>query len=58
MLTAVFAITTVICAIGWLSRHIGILAMVYYIESRGYKQPTDAEIKECAVWAAKKVLGK
>lgn len=47
MWTAIFAITTVICASGWLVKHIAALAIVYYIKNKGYKLPNDEEIREC-----------
>ena len=47
MWTAVFAITTIICAIGWLSRYISCMAILYYIAEKGYKLPNDDDITEC-----------
>lgn len=55
MWTAIFVITTVICAIGWLKRYISTLAILYYIEKKGYKLPNDEEIKECTQWVVKKL---
>ena len=56
MWTVFFAISTVICGIGWLLKHISVLALVYYIEKKGYTQPSDKEIKECTLWAAENFL--
>lgn len=47
MWTGVFMITTIICAIGWLSRYISCIAMIYYMTKKGYKLPSDEKIKEC-----------
>lgn len=47
MWTAVFAITTAICAIGWLVKHIAVMVIVYYIKTKGYKLPNDEEVREC-----------
>lgn len=47
MWTAIFIVTTVICAIGWLGRYISCTAMLYYMTKKGYKLPDDTEIKEC-----------
>ena len=58
MLTIFFALTTAVCAIGWLSRYISTCAMIYYIEKKGYTQPSDSEIKECTLWATKKIFKK
>lgn len=55
MWTAIFVITIVICAIGWLKRYISTLAILYYIEKKGYKLPNDEEIKECTQWVVKKL---
>ena len=54
MWTVVFAITTFVCGLGWLTQHISVLALVYYLTKKGYAQPTDSELKECTSWAAKK----
>lgn len=51
-----FMATTGICAVGWLIKHISVLALVYYIEKKGYTQPNNQEIRECTQWAAKKVF--
>lgn len=53
MWTAVFAITTIICAIGWLSRYISCMAILYYIAEKGYKLPNDDDIRECTHEAVK-----
>ena len=39
MITAVFVISTAICAVGWLTRSISCAALIYYIEKSGYKLP-------------------
>lgn len=55
MLTAIFMITTIVCAIGWLKRYISTLALLYYIEKKGYTYPSDSEIKECTQWVVNKL---
>lgn len=52
----IFLITTVICGIGWLTRYVSVLALIYYIEKKGYIQPSDAEFKECTLWAANRLF--
>lgn len=52
----VFILTTVICAIKWLQYRIATLAIVYYIEKNGYKQPNEKDMKECTMWVAKQML--
>lgn len=53
MWTIIFLATTVICAIGWLTRYISTAALVYYIKKKGYAQPNENEIRECTLWVAK-----
>ena len=53
MWTAIFAITTMICAAGWLVKHISCMAIIYYITTKGYKLPNDKEIRECTREAVK-----
>ena len=48
--------TTVICVIGWLNRYVSTCALIYYLEKKGYAQPSDEELKECTLWAAKKIF--
>lgn len=55
--TMVFACSTVICGIGWVTQHISVLSLVYYIKKKGYAAPSDAEIKECTLWTVKHLLG-
>lgn len=57
MWTIIFACSTVVCGIGWAAKHISVLALVYYIKKKGYADPSDAEIKECTLWAVKHLLG-
>jgi len=56
LLTIILTITTAICAFGWLVSRISAIAMIRYIEIKGYERPSDAELKECVRWAAKRVF--
>ncbi len=47
MMTIVFAVATIICALGWLTRYISCTVMIYYMKKKGYKLPNDEEIREC-----------
>lgn len=49
--------TTVICAVGWLTRGISCAALIYYIEKNGYKLPDNQDLAECTRFAVKKLLG-
>ena len=53
MWTFVFAVATAISTIGWIKWKISTMALVYYIEKNQYKQPNDAEIKECTGYVAR-----
>lgn len=56
MLTVLFAITTIICALGWLKRYVSCGAIIYYIQKKQYRLPNDDEIKECTAFVVKNVL--
>lgn len=53
MWTIFFAITTVICAIGWMVWYVSSLSMTYYIEKKGYTQPSEEEMKECTLYVVR-----
>ena len=55
MITAVFVISTAICAVGWLTRSISCAALIYYIEKNGYRLPDNQDLEECTRYAAKKL---
>ena len=48
--------TTVICGIGWLVYWAGTAALIKYMMDKGYKTPSDEEMKECVQYAWKKLL--
>ena len=52
MWTCIFAVTTVISAVGWIKWRIATMSLVYYIEKNQYKQPDDAEMAECTGYVA------
>jgi len=56
MLTAMFAVSTVICASGWFIRYISTAAFAYYLETKGYPQPNEQEIRECTQWVIKQIF--
>lgn len=56
MCTLVFAIMAAVCAIGWLSRYVSTLSVIYYMEKKQYPLPTDSELKECTAWVVKHLL--
>lgn len=52
-MTIFFIATTIVCGLGWLSRYVSCVALIYYIEKKGYKHPTDEELKACTQYAVK-----
>ena len=56
MWTFLFIVTTIICAIGWLVAHVGVLALTYYIIKNGYTEPSGDELAECTRWVVKKMF--
>ncbi len=46
-LVVIFAMTTVICGIGWICRKISVLMLWVYMLKKGYKPPNDKEIEAC-----------
>ncbi len=56
MWTVVFAAATIFCAANWFKRYISAAALVYYMQKKQYKLPTDEEIKECTAWVAKQMF--
>lgn len=56
MLAILFAITTLICARGWLCNRISMLTMVTYIAENSGALPTYEELKQCQKRAIKEML--
>lgn len=52
----VFIVATTILAVGWLKWKISTLAMIYYIEKKGYTQPSKKEMAECTRYVAEHLL--
>lgn len=56
MVTAFFIGTTISSLVGCLFYRIGIAVLVKYIIDKGYKPPSDEEMKACCVCVIKKIL--
>lgn len=50
MLTIVFFATTVICGLGWLTRHISCAVLFWYLEQRNIPFPSEKEMEEGSKW--------
>jgi hypothetical protein len=48
MLTVVFAVAAVICAIGWFLHVLCVRTLLLYMRRKGYDPPSDRETNECA----------
>lgn len=46
-------ILALIFALGWFKNYIGLMAMIYYMQFRNYKEPSDQEMEECIKFAIK-----
>lgn len=47
VLALLFFLTTVVCAIGWLSTRLRFLAVAYYFIEKGATPPSDADMDRC-----------
>lgn len=54
----VLSVTTVVCALGWLTRYISSTALIYFMKQKGYKLPNDEELKECTSFVTKHLFKK
>lgn len=49
-------IAVIICALGWYTRYISCMALLYYIGKKGYEFPGDEEVKECTAYVTKRLI--
>lgn len=56
MVTAFFIGTTIISSVGCLAYWVGSAALAKYIIDKGYKPPSDEEMKAYCVYVIKKIL--
>lgn len=56
METVIFIGSTTVCALGWLTKHIALCSLVYYLEKKGYPKPNEQEIRECTQWVVKQMF--
>lgn len=48
--------TTIICGIEWIAYWIGSAALAKYMMDKGYKLPSDEEMKECSLYVWRRLL--
>lgn len=46
----------VICALGWITRYISNMALIYYIALKNYKLPSDEDMKACSAEVVKRLF--
>ncbi len=51
MWTIVFAVTTAVCAIGWLTSKVSVYALLWYMEQKNVPAPSDEELERGTKWA-------
>ena len=56
VLRVIFAVSTVVCGMGWLSTYIALEVMTYLFKKNGYPTPTSQEVDECTQYVAKKMF--
>ena len=56
IMTLVFGVTAVVCAIGWVSRYVACAALVYYMQKKQYTLPSDKDIEECTAFVVKHMV--
>lgn len=49
------SVLLIICAIGWYTRYISCMTLLYYIGNKGYEYPSAEEIKECTACVEKRL---
>lgn len=47
MLISILGGVAVTCAIGWVSRYISTLAMIHYMQEKGYSIPSNEDMEDC-----------
>lgn len=56
MTTIFFISTTVVCGVGWLLYWVSTASLAKYMMDKGYKPPSDEEMKKCSLYVWKKLL--
>lgn len=43
----------IIALYGWIKNKMGLMTLTYYMERKGYAQPSDEEIRICTEWVVR-----
>lgn len=52
MWTVIFAVAAAVCAVGWLTAKVSVLALLLYLEQKNVPAPSDEEMERGTKWAA------
>lgn len=55
-MTIFLAVTTAVCAFGWLKNRLALLNILYYIAWKELPMPNDEQMKYCSKKVAQKIL--
>ncbi len=58
MLSFVWTVAIIVCVIGWVKNHVGLLVICYYMQTKGYTPPSEEEMKACSTAVIKRLLGR
>lgn len=58
MITVIFLTAAVICAVGWFGSRLSTMALLCYLEEKGFAFPDAAEIKVCSRKAAARMFSR
>lgn len=50
MLAVVLGMTTVVCAVGWLTRYISAATLIWYMKQKNIPFPSKAEMRRGSEW--------
>lgn len=56
MTTVLLLVALGISCIGWLKNRLGLLTLIYYLESKNYAPPTEEEIESCSELVIRKAF--
>lgn len=56
MLTFIFGITAIVCAVGWFCYWLSTAMLIMYMLAKGYTLPTEEESKACMIAILRKLF--
>lgn len=55
-MAAILLAVAAVCAIGWLSEHVSLLAVLWYLEEKKIPFPSEEEMKRGCKWATRHLV--